>query len=212
MINKKFRELLSIFRESLRKLYFPVLIIPVLVAIISFLAIARQMPLETYKSWYAAVKPFWEYWALILLKVALAIAILRVFFTKFAPFSIWLTGVVTVFLMREIHWDFMSTGVYVGVFALLLIAWLKYEVLKEYMRQRFFINIFTMIFLTYFIAVTFDGQWWTESNRMDKVGQLAEEILEVFGHLLVLVMVIFYRKKRHGEAKKSSADGMAANP
>jgi hypothetical protein len=54
--------------------------------------------------------------------------------------------------------------------------------------------VFALIFFTYFIAVTFDGQWWTASRRMDQAGQLAEEILEVFGHILVLVMVTFCRK------------------
>jgi hypothetical protein len=204
MIKQNLQKLFSILGESFKRVYYPVLIIPVLVAAISFWIIAWQMPLESYEPWQRASKSIWESTALILLKSAVALTVLRVIFSKFEPFTIWLLGLATVFLMREIHWDFMSEGVYVGVIILLLIAWLKYDMFKEYMQQRFFLTLFTMVFLTYFTAVTFDGQWWTETKRMDQVGQLAEEILEVFGHLLVIVMVIFSRKQNHGMDEKYS--------
>ena len=205
MIKLKFQELFKIIRESFTRIYYPVLIIPILVAAISFWIIAWQMPLESYEPWQRASKSVWEAVELILLKGAVAMTILRVFFTKFTPFSIWLFGLATVFLMREIHWDFMSEGVYVGLMILLIIAWLKYDLFKEYMRQRFFLTMFAMVFFTYFIAVTFDGQWWTTTRRMDQVGQLAEEILEVFGHLMVIVLVIFSRKQIQALDEESQA-------
>jgi len=212
MIKNKLQEFFTIIRESLKRVYYPVLIIPILVAAISFWIIAWQMPLESYEPWQRASKSVWEAMALILLKGAVAVTVLRVFLTKFTLFSIWLFGLVTVFLMREIHWDFMSEGVYVGLMILLLIAWLKYDLFKEYMRQRFFLTMFTMVFFTYFIAVTFDGQWWTATRRMDQVGQLAEEILEVFGHVLVLVMVIFSRKQIQALDKESPVSEILTTP
>jgi len=205
MIKLKFQELFKIIRESFTRIYYPVLIIPILVATISFWIVAWQMPLESYEPWQRASKSVWESMALILLKGAVAMTVLRVFFTKFTPFSIWLSGLATVFLMREIHWDFMSEGVYVGLMILLIIAWLKYDLFKEYMRQRFFLTMFAMVLFTYFIAVTFDGQWWTTTRRMDQVGQLAEEILEVFGHLMVIVLVIFSRKQIQALDEESQA-------
>ena len=205
MIKNKLQELFTIIRESLKRVYYPVLIIPILVAAISFWIVEWQMPLESYESWQRASKSVWEAMALILLKGAVAVTVLRMAVTKFKPFSIWLFGLTTVFLMREIHWDFMSEGVYVGLMIFLAIAWFKYDLFKEYMQQRFFLTMFTMVFFTYFIAVTFDGQWWTATRRMDQVGQLAEEILEVFGHVLVIVMVIFSRKQIQAPDEESQA-------
>ena len=55
-----------------------------------------------------------------------AVSVIRLVFAKFAPFPLWLLGLTAVFLMREIHWELMSEGVYVGVIILLVIAWLQY--------------------------------------------------------------------------------------
>ena len=114
--------------------------------------------------------------------------------------------------MREIHWDFMSAGVYVGLFSFMIIAWLRYDSFKEYMGHRFFLTMFTMVFLTYFIAVTFDGQWWTSAERMDEVGQLAEEALEVFGHILVIIMVVFSRRQAEEHAFENSITDSSNTP
>jgi hypothetical protein len=180
---------------SFKGVYYPFFIIPILVAVVSFWIIAWQMPMESYHSWFVAFKIFWETKALQVLIVAAAVAAIRVVFTEFAPFPLWLLGLTVVFLMREIHWDFMSEGVYVGVIILLVIAWLQYDLMREYFQSRFFLTMFAMVFLTYFIGVTFDAQWWTKTERMDNVGQLAEEVVEVFGHLLIVIMTLFTCKK-----------------
>ena len=180
---------------SLKGVYYPFLLIPILVAAVSFWIIAWQMPMESYDSWHGACKTFWETKALQVLIVAVAVAVIRLAFTKFAPFSLWLLGFTVVFLMREIHWDFMSEGVYVGVIILLVIAWWQYDLMREYLQSRFFLTMFAMVFLAYFISVTLDAQCWTETERMDHVGQLAEEVVEVFGHLLIVMMTVFSCKK-----------------
>ena len=114
-----------------------------------------------------------------------------------------------VLLMREIHWDFMSEGVYIGFMILLVIAWLKYDLLSEYLQSRFFLTIFSMILLCYFISVTLDGQWWTQTDRMDIVGQLTEEIIEDFGHILVIIMTLFSRKQRRSLNGKAPEIGIS---
>jgi hypothetical protein len=184
--------------------YYPSLLIPILVAAVSFWIIARQMPMESYDFWYGALKTFWESKALQVLIVAVTAAVIRLVFTKFAPFSLWVLGFTVVFLMREIHWDFMSEGVYIGVIILLVIAWSQYDQMREYLQSRFFLTMFAMVFLTYFISVTFDAQCWTKTERMDHVGQLAEEIVEVFGHLLIVIMTVFSCKKSAPWMKKLS--------
>ena len=195
MIKKSLQEIAAILRVSFKGVCYPFLLIPILVAAVSFWIIAWQMPMESYSSWRTACKIFWEVKALQILIVAVAVAVIRLVFTKFALFSLWLLGLTVVFLMREIHWDFMSEGVYVGVIILLVIAWLQYDLLKEYLQNRFFLTLIAVVFLAYFIGVTLDGQWWTTTERMDQVGQLAEEVVEVFGHLLLLMMVVFSRKQ-----------------
>ena len=180
---------------SLKGVYYPFLLIPILVAAVSFWIIVWQMPMESYDFWHHTCKIFWETKALQVLIVAVAVAVIRLTLTKFAPFSLWLLGFTVVFLMRESHWDFMSEGVYVGVIILLVIAWWQYDLMREYLQSRFFLTMFAMVFLAYFIGVTLDAQCWTETERMDHVGQLAEEVVEVFGHLLIVMMTVFSCKK-----------------
>jgi len=196
MIKRSLQENAAILRASFKGVCYPFLLIPILVALVSFWIIAWQMPpMESYHSWRDACKIFWEATALHVLIVAVAVAVIRLVFTKFALFSLWLLGLTVVFLMREIHWEFMSEGVYVRVIILLVIAWLQYDLLREYLQNRLFLTLFAMVFLAYFISVTLDGQWWTKTERMDQVGQLAEEVVEVFGHLLVVMMAVFSRKQ-----------------
>lgn len=189
---------------SLKGVYCPFLLIPVLVAAASFWIIAWQMPMESYDSWRGSCKFFWENKALQVLIVAMVLAVIRLAITKFALFSLWLLGVTTVFLLREIHWDFMSEGVYVGLIILLIFAWLQYDLMIEHLQNRFFLTILAMVFLAYFIAVTLDAQCWTKTERMDDVGQIAEEIVEVFGHLLIVIITVFPYKKAALWMKKIS--------
>lgn len=212
MIKRNIDGLLTIIRESSKKVYYPILILPILIAVISFWIVALKMPMESYKTWHTISKSSWEAIALILLKAAVALSIIRTLYTKFTPFFIWLTGLTGVLLMREIHWDFMSAGVYVGLLIFMLIAWLKYDSLKEYMATPFFLTIFALVFFSYALAVTFDGQWWTTTKRMDQVGQLAEEILEVFGHLMVIAMVLFSRKQNQEISAMPQTEPKTLNP
>lgn len=176
---------------SSKGVYYPSLLIPILVAAVSFWIIAWQMPMESYDPWRGSCKTYWETKALQVLIVAVAVAVIRLAITKFAPFSLWLLGFTTVLLMREIHWDFMSEGVYAGMIILLVIAWLQYDLMRKYLQNGFFLNMLAMVFLAYFIGATLDAQCWTETERMDHVGQLAEEVVEVFGHLLIVPMTVF---------------------
>ncbi len=203
MVKQRLQEIALISSISIKRVRYPFLLIPILMTVIIFSIIAVRMPMESYDFYYGNCKSLLEVQALSLLKVAVAVAVIRLVFTKFALFSFWLLCLNTVLLMREIHWDFMSEGVYVGFMILLVIAWLKYDLLKEYLQSQFFLTIFSMILLCYFISVTLDGQWWTQTDRMDIVGQLTEEIIEDFGHFLVIIMTLFSRKQSRSQNEKA---------
>ena len=64
-----------------------------------------------------------------------------------------------------------------------------------------------MIFLSYFISITLDGQWFTQSDRMDTVGQLIEEIIENFGHVMVVIMTLFTRYQGVTQDEGSKSPG-----
>jgi len=195
MLETELKQLPMILKHAFKGISYPFLLIPVVFSAVCFVFVNAAMP-EYYDYWYALNKEIFERYAVFITTLAVVAALIRCILTRFAPFSNWLAGLTILLMMREIHWDWMSTGIYIGLLLLFIIAWLKYDLLEKYFESRFFLTLMTMIFLSYLIAVTFDSQMWTETERMDHVGQLAEEVVEDFGHWLVVLMVMTVRPKK----------------
>jgi len=142
-----------------------------------------------YSQWWDAHKRVLESLALILTGGAFGIALLRVAMTKGSTFSFWLSGLALIVWFREIHWEWMSAGVYVGLFVWAVIGCWKYTSIEKALLNRRTITLLALIFFSYAVAVTFDQQWWTDAKYMDKVGKLAGEVLEDLGHLFLVLLV-----------------------
>lgn len=187
------------------RIRYPWLLLPVAVTLLSFRVISLRMPVD-YEAWFQNGKAFWETRALEVLAAAACVAVVRLVMSRFLPFLVWLTTLVLILLMREIHWCVMSVGVYVGIAVLLAIAWWQFDLLKAQFSRPLLPTVLAMIFVSYAISVTLDGQWWTATERMDTVGQLAEEIVEVFGHVMVLVLVFCVRLRSAAALERSGMD------
>ncbi len=191
-VNKQIR---MIVQDNIKNISFFWFFAPVVVALVSFWAVMTNMP-EVYDSWWSGVKAVLETIALVLMGAAFLFSLLRIALTKGSVFSIWLSVLVLILLCREIHWDWTSNGVYVGVFLWAVAGVWKYSLLKEALSDRKTITLLALVFFSYFVGVTFDQQWWTEAERMDKIGKLAGEVVEDFGHVCVCALLIVSSLRR----------------
>lgn len=185
---------LMIGLKTLRSIYFPVFLLPVIVAVIAFFIVKAHMPLD-YADWWNAKKAVLENLALILIGGAFALSVIRSVLTKGSIFSLWISAFAMILWFREIHWEWTSWGVYVGLLIWMAFAFFKYELLEPALSDRKTITLLALIIFTYFIAVTFDQQWWTEGKYYDKCGKLAGEVIEDLGHALVGLLVLFGSRK-----------------
>ena len=179
-----------IFRDCMQEVSFFWFLLPLAVVLCAFFAISEQMPTD-YSSWWSAHKQVLELWALRLIGGAFMVSLIKIATTKASVFSIWLSTLALILWFREIHWEWTSNGVYVGVFLWAVIGVWQYEKLKASLFSPRTLTLLGLIFFSYAVAVTFDQQWWTDTKYMDKVGKLAGEVLEDLGHLLVLVLMLF---------------------
>ncbi len=193
-VNKQIR---MIVQDNIKNISFFWFLAPVVVALVSFWVVMTNMP-EVYGFWRDEVKAVLETIALVLMGAAFLFSLLRVVLTKGSAFSIWLSTLVLILLCREIHWDWTSNGVYIGVFFWAAVGVWKYSLLKEALSDRKTITLLALVFFSYFVGVTFDQQWWTEAERMDKIGKLAGEVVEDFGHICICMLLIVssWRTKR----------------
>lgn len=181
--------------KTLRSIFYPSFLLPVIVAVIAFLIVKEHMPVD-YREWWNAKKAVLENLALILIGGAFGLSVIRVVLTRGAVFSIWISAFALNLWFREIHWDWMSAGVYVGLFLWMAFAFFKYERLEPALSDRKTITLLALIFFSYFVAVTFDQQWWTEGKYYDKCGKLTGEVIENLGHTLMGLLVLIGSRKK----------------
>ena len=111
--------------------------------------------------------------------------------TSWRSCLIWLAAVVGVFLCREIHFAGTSEAVYLGIAALFGIALWKPRWTEELLVSRRGATLFMMAFACYLFAVSLDGRWWFDWNDSWKdAAVLAEEVMELTGHLMILTLVV----------------------
>ena len=180
--------------KTLRSIYYPSLLLPVLVAAIAFLIVKANMPLD-FEDWWNARKAVLEDLALILTGGAFALSVIRCVLTKGSIFSLWISFFTMIIWFREIHWDWTSSGVYVGFLIWMAFAFFKYERLEPALSDRETITLLALILFTYFVAVTFDQQWWTDGDYFNKCGKLAGEVVEDLGHSLIVLLVLIGSRK-----------------
>ncbi|UCE86010.1 MAG: hypothetical protein JSU66_17065, partial [Deltaproteobacteria bacterium] len=130
---------------------------------------------------------------------------------------LWSFGVLVVLLCREIHFVGTSTGVYVGLVALFLLALRHYESLRESLERGVTINFLAMGFFSYFLAVTVDARWWKPRGAWpgipgeDVFHVPLEELLELLGHVLIIGALLLAPRLPPGAAEAVRSGGPSAS-
>lgn len=171
----------------LGRIHWSVLIAPVLVG-------AAFVWLESSGS-YHIVKPQWEAGALWILRAAVVVSAVTLAVRR-DRFSLWWMALVTILLLREYHFKYTSTGVYVGGAVLLAIAWWQLPRLGDQFGRPVVITGLALVGVCYALSVTLDQNAWdfipqvAQGETRDTVGQLVEEVMENLGHLVLLGLTV----------------------
>ncbi len=170
---------------SAKRIWYPILVFPfVLACVLSYL-----IEIETFGS----LRSFWESSAIRILYLAGAGCLVR-FAIAHEKFFLWAAFLTGSFLCREYHWEWTGDAVYLMVFLLFLIAWSKYAWFEEYLGSKFVLTLLALALTCYLVAVGLDQHWWPFMPGDKHVWHRAEEILEITGHLCILILPIFARK------------------
>jgi hypothetical protein len=169
------------------------LLVPLLVAVALGMMITENL--------YAPEKGLLEFAAIVMLSVATALAFAR-FLASRHPFFLWGSGLLSVLLCREIHFMGTSTGVYIGMVVMLVVANRYYANLREYLATSFVTNALAMGSFAYLVAVTIDARWWKARAAWPGIpGEEVfhvplEELMELVGHVLILAALLLARPVR----------------
>lgn len=140
-----------------------------------------------------------EQLAIPVLYLATATALIRYVVTR-APFFLWLAALDAGFLVREYHWPLTGELVYVNVAVLGAVALLRYERFADYLESRVVVTLLATTFLLYLLSVGFDQHWWRFLSQSRLVRSTLEELLEVSGHLVLLLLNLVAAPRRTGTA------------
>ena len=110
-------------------------------------------------------------------------------------FFIWAAGMMLVLFVREVHPPGSSGGVYLGLLALFYIAYKKYHLFADYIRNKRLVTLLGTGFFTYFIAVTTDQRFWKFVPAEKIFHTTLEESLELLGHTIIGCALLFATRK-----------------
>ncbi len=128
-----------------------------------------------------------EQLAIPVLYLAAATGLIRYAVTR-APFFLWLAALDVGFLVREYHWRLTGELVYVNVAVLAAVALRRYEGFADYFESRVVAALLVATFLLYLLSVGFDQHWWRFLSQSKAVRSTLEELLEVSGHVVLLLL------------------------
>lgn len=123
--------------------------------------------------------------ALVVLWAAVGAAFLRLVVQRKVFFG-WLTVFAAALMFREYHLMKSATTIlYLTVGLLGFAAWYAYPVLSPYLRCRRVMTLLAMVGMCYLLTQTLDFDVFKEGHVVFSV---TEEIMEVTGHCLVLLL------------------------
>jgi hypothetical protein len=138
-----------------------------------------------------------EQLAIPVLYLALATAIVRYRVTR-APFFLWLATLDAGFLLREYHWALTGELVYVNAAVLAAVAVLRYERFADYLESSTVMTLLATVVLLYLISIGFDQHWWRFLSQSRLLRSTLEEVLELSGHAVLLLLNLVATPRRPG--------------
>jgi hypothetical protein len=182
---------LSVMQSSFRQLRshfnYRILILSAVIAAILWILMATGVvrpgkePLETA--------------AVVVTGILMLIAALRFILSR-QVFFLWSTALFLLIMCREIHFAGTDEAIFIGLLVLLGIILFEYDRFKAYLANPRVVNLLVAGFFTYFLSQTVDQRWWRIIPGEDLINVSLEETLELLGHVLIGLAVVFCRRHR----------------
>lgn len=166
--------------------YAPLAIPVVLIAIVAYLVTIGAIPGKPMMMPSEAA-------AIGILVVALAVAWWRWRKTR-APYFLWLTWLVGDLVVREIHFTGTSSVFYIALILILYIGLIHYSRMAEYFASPTVLTLLAFVAVTYVLTQALDAHVLAFLPQEKIFERPTEELIEVVGHLGLLLLTLFSRK------------------
>ena len=176
----------SSFRRLLSHFNYRILILPVVIAALLWILMANGV--------VRPEKEPLEIAAVVVSGILMIVAALR-FIVSRQVFFLWSTALFLLIMCREIHFAGTDEAIFIGLLVLLGIILLGYDRFKAYLANPRVVNLLVAGFFTYFLSQTVDQRWWRIIPAEDIVNVSLEETLELLGHVLIGLAVVFCRRQ-----------------
>jgi hypothetical protein len=172
---------------SLGRLRYAVLAIPVvLIAIIAYLVTIGILP-------GGSMQPPAEAAAIVVLTIALIVAFWR-WRQGREPYFLWLSFLIAAFIAREIHLKGTTPACFIAIVLVFYVGLRRYALMAEYFASRTVVTLFILVLFTYALTEALDAHFLAFLPHEKVFERPTEEVVEVFGHLTLLLMVLVSRK------------------
>ena len=196
-----FERLPGIVAYDAKAIFYPALLIPILlVALAAWVAcdtIPEFFEPEVGPNVYNAEYDSWMYWMETiggpwLTGIAAGLALVRLGVQRNA-FCVWVLSLAGLLFLRELHYKWVDIIIYPGLVAIFTMAWLYYESMCKYFATRMMVTLTALLIFSYVISQTLDQRWWKFLPREAHWERPVEEVLECFGHCMLIGLAVLTR-------------------
>ena len=187
-----FERLPDILAYDAKAIFYPALLIPILLAVVGAWVVCQTIPELGGPRWLS-----WMYWledigGWALTGIAAGLALVRLLAQRNA-FCVWLVSLATLLFFRELHYKWTNIVIYPGLVAIFVAAWIYYESMCKYMATRLMVTLTALLLFSYFISQSLDKGWWRSLPNETLWERPIEELLECSGHCMVIGLVVLTR-------------------
>jgi hypothetical protein len=196
-----FERLPDILAYDAKGIFYPALLIPIVLVALGAWVVCDTIP-EVIKpeigpKIYSSEYSSWMYWFETIggpwvTGIAAGLALVRLGIQRNA-FGVWLLSLATLIFFRELHYRWVDIVIYPGLVAIFTAAWLYYESMCRYMATRLMVTLTALLLFSYFLSQSLDLRWWKFLPQENHWERPVEELLEVFGHSMMIGLVVLTR-------------------
>jgi len=124
--------------------------------------------------------------------IAAGLALVRLLAQRNA-FCVWVLSLALLLFFRELHYKWVDIVIYPGLVTIFIAAWIYYESMCKYMATRLMVTLTALLLFSYFISQSLDLRWWKSLPGESFWERPIEELLEVFGHSMMIGLVVLTR-------------------
>ena len=187
-----FERLPDILAYDAKAIFYPALLIPLLLTAVGAWVVCQtipEIPGPEYKAWMYWLETIGGPWVT---GIAAGLALVRLLAQRNA-FCVWVLSLAMLLFFRELHYKWVDIVIYPGLVTIFIAAWIYYESMCKYMATRLMVTLTALLLFSYFISQSLDLRWWKFLPGEAHWERPVEELMEVFGHAMMIGLVVLTR-------------------